>query len=302
MIKVPLNHFFSEIYNDEEDKRNDSELIIESAIPIHLQCIKRLSGDDIYPLTWLCKSKSKELFTISVYYTTKYKHEKMFLDHFYLNEDIMSIDRRISCSMILDIENNNIPRYISNLSFFNFDKDYFKLKVVGVNGMDKNKSVNFLVSNELFGSFTYIDNCIIKNIDNYYERQLAILSSSKALEVETDRVYIEEIVSVDNIIITDKKSSSIVVEFKVSDYDNKYSILASFDFGVKLNKHKFGKNKKIVTTEDDLFISIFSMDVKINDNKSSYLLLKTKNKDGKNKLFFLHDTLRLQLENTILKF
>lgn len=302
MRKSQLNELIQES-SVSDNIVNKDDYIIETATPLSLSS-NRINNETIVTLIWLCKAKSERIFTLGSSYFTDSEIEDEIIKELPFHNDNIFISSKISSNITMSA----LPNYICNMEFYTddiYDCKEFKLDAVIV-GNSKEK-YTFTVSNELFASFSFIDNYICDCIINNYEVTLAIIAAAKVPEFETELFVIDKIDSVVSLTPTDKKSSSVGVIFQVSKEKEIATILAPFDVGIRLPRSKFKGNtiKKIEETylrDSDQYISVFIMNTRIKNLDKEFLIIKAKNKNNKNKLFFLSANVRKQLEDMVKEF
>ena len=229
-----------------------------------------------------------------------------------LMEDIpFNVDNNFSSFRICaDIVNNNFPQFITDFKFNineisnNEGETQYRFSITAreLNNGVPGTVVTFELNSDIFCSLKYIDNYIFEGEVNNYELSKASIS---ARIVDN----LSEIIMIDNIdrivaIAPMKNTTTYAIEFVVTSKDEKYTILSTFNFGTKFPRKKFkgmtiDKINNTFLSDSDQYLQIFSEFCHFENTDKEYLIIKGKNKDNINKIFFMDSTNRLELETII---
>ena len=198
-----------------------------------------------------------------------------------LMEDIpFNVDNNFSSFRICaDIVNNNFPQFITDFKF-NINEisnnegetQYtFSITARELNNGVPGTVVTFELNSDIFCSLKYIDNYIFEGEVNNYELSKASIS---ARIVDN----LSEIIMIDNI-------DRIVA---IAPMPRK-----------KFKGMTIDKINNTFLSDSDQYLQIFSEFCHFENTDKEYLIIKGKNKDNINKIFFMDSTNRLELETII---
>lgn len=286
------------------DMKDPDYFIITSATPLGLST-NNLSKGDIVTLSWLCKSKSGDMYTLCTNYIMDHPDiEKEIVSDIPFHDKSMYISQLAVNNMLL----NNLDCYVTDMIFSTTSDmmiENTEFSVVGVDLKTKER-YEFFVSNTIFASMAYLDNYILDNTINHYEIMMAITSAlsnnDNAMLADFDEnLHVVSMAPVD-------KSTSVAVIFEAKSSDlKKYTVLVSFDVGKKFSRGKF-KGMKVDKMEEnflkdgDQYLTVFTFITTIKNLDKEFMVIKAKNKNGEYKIFMMDTNCRQSLTDKVSEF
>ena len=288
------------------EEYDENDYIISSATPFSMIVLKNEAEQDIATLFFIVESLSGKKYILYTSYLAEDEFELEFFDNIPFNVSNNFSSFRL-CSNIIT---SSFPLFITDFEF-TYDKKSdskynFSIKAKSVtNESVSSDIVEFKMVSDVFNCIKYIDNYVLEQDINNYEL-------TKASIFAREKINPSEIIMVDRIdrviALTQqtkiKKSETYILEFVVVAGEEKYTILSTFNFGVKFNKRKFKgmTAEKISDTflrESDQYLQIFSEFCRFSNIDKDYLIIRGSNKDSDSKLFFIDSSSKLELETLI---
>lgn len=285
------------------DKSNiDKEYIIDSIVPFSMTTQEQ-DDNTVASLFFIAQLNDGSNCIIYSNYLLEEMEEELFIENaipFHIENNFSSF--RLAANMIITSYDAYVSNFIFNANISNKeDKHIFSINAVKVSGEEKS-SVIFKMTSDVFAGLKYIDNYIFDSVTNNYELSTAAITAREGKEI-TDVVIVDKI---DRVVAMApiKDSSTCVIEFVVVSGEDKYTLLSTFDFGVNFKKRKFkgmtiDKINSVYLDESDQYLQMFSEFCRFDNIDKEYLVIKAKNKDNTNKLFFIDATSRIELESMI---
>ena len=285
------------------DKSNiDKEYIIDSIVPFSMTTQKQ-DDNSVASLFFIAQLNDGSNCIIYSNYLLEETEEEFFIENeipFHIENNFSSF--RLAANMVITSYDAYVSNFIFNANISNKeDKHIFSINAVKVSGEEKS-SVIFKMTSDVFAGLKYIDNYIFDSVTNNYELSTAAITAREGKEI-TDVVIVDKI---DRIVAMApiKDSNTCAVEFVMISGEDKYTLLSTFDFGVNFKKRKFkgmtiDKINSVYLNESDQYLQMFSEFCHFDNIDKEYLIIKAKNKDNINKLFFIDATSRIELESMI---
>lgn len=257
----------------------------------------------IITVSWLCKAKDGKMFSLCTNYLADNDEELETLNDLPFHDCNTYISHRSVVNMIM----SEHETFVTDMHFSKAENDeFFTIRAMSIG--DEREEVIFRVPGSIFASFVYIDNYIGDEITNNYELNLAIVSAIEPGEENAEVLFVDKIDSILALAPTDRRSTTVATVFKVIANGNQvYTILSSFNTGVKFKRDKYKGNsvEKIENTyfvDFDQYISSFMSTANIRNLDKEYMIIKAINKNNTTKLFFIDTTNKQILENMINEF
>lgn len=290
--------------SNEEKEYNPDDYILATVTPFSMNSINLPAYPDqpIVNLFFIAQTKSTKNIIL---YTSYLIENDLELDEisdmpFYVDANFASF------RICADIVENAFPAYITDFNF-TYNKSIEDIHKFSFKGkrMDREgnqETVTFTMTSDVYCGIKYIDNYIFECDINNYE-----LSKASITARETENP--SEVITVDRIdriiaMAQMKDSATCAIEFLVTDGENKYTLLSTFNFGKKFHKKKFkgmtvDKINSVYLNESDQYLQIFSEFCRFENIDKEYLVIKAKNKDGIDKIFLVDGTNRVEFETMI---
>lgn len=276
---------------------NEDHLTIKNATIIDFTTFNikgKLSGG----LIWLCESENDKLFLLNTLYFVS-EEEISIIDLLFLNKDHRMIGSKIETSMLM----NRLPVLYTDMKFVYDSDDCVKLDSILTNGTH----MELLLSINLFASFKHMDYCI-NNLD--FTNIRSSITSAFSTTENTDVVIVDYIDSIISTAIMDRDNCAVAFEVSaVYILENgkckkeSFTILGTFNLGIKLKKKLFKDNKldiilNLPDDEDKYLADLFFINRFKNIDKE-YICIKAKNKNKVSKLFLFDSAMKVKLEEMI---
>jgi len=290
-----------EVSNEED---NSDDYILSTVTPFSLNFINIPSYPDqlIANLFFIAQTKSAKNIILYTSYLLESEIEYEIIKDLPFSVEANFAGFRI-CS---DIVENSFPAYVTDFDF-TYDKDIednykFSFRSKRMDKEGSQEIVTYKMVSDVYCGIKYIDNYIFECEVNNYELSKAAITAR-----ETDNP--SEMIIVDRIerivaMAQMKDSKTCAIEFLVTDGENKYTLLSTFNFGRKFHKKKFkgmtvDKINSVYLNEADQYLQIFSEFCRFANIDKEYLVIKAKNKDGIDKIFLIDGTNRIEFETMI---
>jgi hypothetical protein len=278
------------------EKSNEC-FIIDSIVPFSMN-ITEHEEKTIASLFFIAQLSDSKVIIIYSNYLIEDSIEKEFIEKtnpFFVRNNFSSFG--LAANMII----NSHDVYVTDFKF-DFDKDKlntnkhaFSFKAIKA---DEKKEVEFIMVSNVFNGIKYIDNYIFESVINNYELSTAAITAREGNNI-FDVIMVDKI---DRIVAMTqiKNSNTCAVEFVIKSGEDKYTILATYDFGTKFPKKKFKgmtpeKLTSIYLEESDQYLQVFSEFCHFNNIDKEYFIIAAKNKDLVSKLFFVDSATRIEL-------
>lgn len=282
--------------------------IIETATPLSLSTVSTSNGE-VVTLSWLCKSKSGDIYILCSNYVMDQKEiESEAINQIPFHNENLYISNLAVNDMIM----NSFDKYLTDMNFSTTDRicDNRELTIIATSLLkdQPNKLYTFTVTNNLFASMSYVDNYICDTVVNNYEFSYAVMGGLLKEETPVLAIEFEQIFDLVAMAPVNKKDTSVVIVFTGKTTESeRYTILVPFDIGVKFKKDKY-RGMTVEKIEDtymkdaDQYLSIFTFNTTIDNIEKDFIIIKGKNKNDNNKLFFLDSNMRQNLIDRIKAF
>lgn len=291
--------------NEPEEKRNDYR--IEQIVPFSMSVTDNPQNPEtkIASLFFIAKSKSGIIYSLYTSYLLENEYEVDQIKNlpFHVENNFSSF--RIASNMVI----NSYDVFATDFNFtYNKDiEDYkFNIKAIRQDNEGLHETVQLNMISDVFNSLKYIDTYVFDNSLNNYELSVASLSATDDVP-DTKPTELINVSKINRIVAMAqlKNSTTCAVEYIVEDdNNNKYTVLSSFNLGVKFNKRKFKgmtveKINNNYLIESDQYLQLYSTYCRFNNIDKEYLISRARNKDNKTIMFMLDTTIRTELESMI---
>jgi hypothetical protein len=253
-------------------------------------------------LYYLVQTNKNEMLTIYTSYLIENEFEYENIKSYPFHIENNFINFRLCADLVL----SSYPIYITNFDFnYNNDEEInkFNFKAKRLTEEGEQETVEFAITSDIFASLKYIDNYIYDGFSTGYELGIASVTG-RYKEDPAEIVIVDKIDRIIAIAPIEKHADTYAIEFLINRKDDKYSLLTTFNMEKKFNKRKFKKisidkiNDNFLK-EPDQYLQVFTEFAKIVNMDKEYLIIKGKNKDNIDKLFFIDSTIRTELESMI---
>lgn len=286
--------------DETEEVEITDDFIISTITPFSMNTVLHptLPENSISSMFYLAQSKSGETYIFYTSYLVD-NMEKDLISMLPFHYDSNFASFRISSDIII----NSLPAFITDFDFRDDpENNNYRYSILAnhvIDGNNNEGTYRFFMTSDVFCSLKYIDNYIIEGDVNNYELSMATISAREK-EQPSEVVVVDKI---DRIVAMAqmKDSDTCAIEFIVNSGDDRYTLLSTFNLGKKFNKKKFkgmtvDKINSVFLSESDQYLQIFSEFCRFNNIDKEYLIIKSRNKDGINKIFFIDGTIRMEFE------
>ena len=286
------------------EKKISDDNIIVTATPFSMNTLSGDSDKKILLMFFIIETKARNTYMLYTSYLLEDEMEEELIKVNPFNVENNFSSFRVCSDIII----NSHPVYITNFIFNdNPENGIYRYSIEAKEVIDKELQdpTTFYMSSDVFCSIKYIDNYIFEGDINDYELSIASISG-RELETPSEVVMVDKI---DRIIamVQMKKSTTCAIEFVVLSGENKYTLLGTFNLGMKFSRKKFkgmtiDKLNNIFLNDSDQYLQMFSEFCRFDNVDKDYLIIKGKNKNGINKIFLLDGTIRSEFETLICEY
>lgn len=291
--------------SDEEKESDPEDYILSTVTPFSMSIVDSMTDatQKIASLFFIAQSLSGKNYTLYTSYAVTDEFEKEAITElpFYVENNFTSF--RVAADIVI----NSYPVYISDFDFA-YDKEAednykFNIRAKRLDRQGLQETVTFKMVSDVFCSLKYMDNYVFECDINNYELSKASISARES-ENPSEIIIADSIDRIVAMAAMKKDAETCAIEFVINDGKEKYTMLSTFNFGKKFNKKKFkgmtiDKINSVYLNEADQYLQIFSEFCRFNNIDKEYLIIKGKNKEGINKIFFIDGTIRMEFESMI---
>lgn len=310
------------INNDpyKEDMNNDipepetveKEFIISQVTPMSIRAsLDKKTANTVFSLTFLCSNKAEErFFTLTHNYIAETEEEIEKVKANPLYDENAFISKEVTAAMVLE----NLPNFITDLNFY-YKEDEFnpnkKFYMYGVSNKftDKGKFYKFYMGAEAFTTIAYSDDFVVNGTSaDIHNISRAIADGYQHNAMLNTIHFLDDIDKVVTLVPTAEKSTELAVVFNgventsTGKADN--AILATFDFGKKFPNRKFkganiNKLMEVYTQKKEHFFTYYMFETYIKSEDKDFLVIKARNYDNMNKIFFIDNEILTKLQKLV---